>query len=167
MQKVTEHFPNAKLVMIGDGALLKQAQKLTKELRLEKNVEFRGSRSPAEVSDALKDALAFVQHSLTAEDGDKEGTPNTILEASSSALPVISTAHAGIKEAVIHGETGYLVDEGDWEGMADYMIKLANNHELATEMGKNGREHIIRNYNIKNQIEVFHKAFAEAVKKQK
>lgn len=164
MAKVIAEVPDAKLIMIGDGTLYTKTKELTQGLGLEKSIEFWGSKDPADVSTALKSVRAFVQHSLTAEDGDMEGTPNTILEASSSALPVISTFHAGIKEAVIHEETGFLVNEGDWETMADYMILLARDPELATSMGLNGRKHIIKNYSVEGQVNTLKKVFEAAVR---
>lgn len=162
-RKVLQHVPEARLILIGEGSLLEPARALAEELNIADRVEFAGRKSPSEVAAALRHARAFVQHSLTAPDGDKEGTPNTILEASSSGLPVISTAHAGIKEAVIHGETGFLVEEGDWEGMAQHMIRLAQNPLLAQQMGKAGRKHILAGYHLERQAGTFEKIFETTV----
>jgi glycosyltransferase involved in cell wall biosynthesis len=74
------------------------------------------------------------------------------LEASASGVPVVSTLHGGIKEAVIHGITGYLVDEVDEDSMAKFMMKLCENPEHAKELGLNGRKHILENYERKKQI---------------
>lgn len=158
-RKVLVKVPEARLVLIGEGSLLEPARALAEELKMADRIEFAGRKSPSEVASALRHARAFVQHSLTAPDGDKEGTPNTILEASSSGLPVISTAHAGIKEAVIHGKTGFLVGEGQWEEMAEYMIRLAENPLLAQELGTAGRTHIQAAYNSERQADTFKKIF--------
>ncbi len=158
-QKVVEEVPEARLVLIGDGSLLAPARALALELGVADRVEFTGSKTHTEVAAALGEARAFVQHSLTARDGDKEGTPNTILEASSRALPVVSTVHAGIKEAVVHGKTGFLVEEGDWQGMARQMVRLARDPELAQQMGEAGRQHILRHYNAKRQQNTFYQIF--------
>jgi len=158
-QRVLQEAADARLILIGDGGLLEPARALAKELHISERVAFQGKKSPAEVAEALQHARAYVQHSLTAEDGDMEGTPNTILEASSSGLPVISTAHAGIKEAVIHGETGFLVAEGDWEEMASYMIRLAQDPLLARQMGEAGRRHMLANYSTERQTATFRKIF--------
>ena len=99
-------------------------------------------------------ARAFVQHSVTAKDGDMEGTPNTILEASAMGLPIISTKHAGIKEAVIHEKTGFLVDEHDYLKMSEFMMLLVQNPELAGKLGKNPRIHMEKNYSMDYRIKV-------------
>ena len=62
-----------------------------------------------------------MQHSITASNGDTEGLPVGILEAMATALPVISTRHSGIPEAVEDGITGFLVEEHDVRGMAERM----------------------------------------------
>ena len=162
-QVVLKEIPEARLLLIGEGSLLPPARLLAEELGIAKRVEFAGRKTPEEVAAALGRARAFVQHSLTAPDGDKEGTPNTILEASSSGLPVISTTHAGIKEAVIHGETGFLVEEGDWAAMADYMIRLGKDSLLAKQMGEAGRKHILSAYNLERQKNTFEKIFKTTI----
>jgi glycosyltransferase involved in cell wall biosynthesis len=81
-----------------------------------------------------------------------EGTPNTILEAGASGLAIVSTLHAGIKEAVINGETGYLVAEHDIAGMAKYMLQIAGDVQLAASLGDKEAAHIRKNYDITNRI---------------
>ena len=61
----------------------------------------------------MSECFGFVQHSVTASNGDKEGTPVAILEASLAGMPIISTSHAGIKDAVEHNITGVLSEEYD------------------------------------------------------
>ncbi|MGL4629810.1 MAG: glycosyltransferase [Leadbetterella sp.] len=152
-EKVLNSEPNSTLIMIGDGELLNDAKKLVVDLKLSASVEFKGKKTPKEVSDYLKQARVFVQHSLRAENGDSEGTPNTILEASATGLPIVSTLHAGIKDAVIHGKTGFLVEEGEWETMADYMVKLARDPQLAGQMGRASRKHVEENYEMSKRVQ--------------
>lgn len=148
-----QKFPDAKLVMIGGKTgLYQECDKLVKELKISDSVEFTGVRNSDEIAEMMKSSLAFVQHSITASNGDMEGTPLGILEASASGLPVISTLHGGIKEAVVHEKTGFLVEEKDENAMANYMIKLLGNPILAREMGINGRERIVENNSQEKQI---------------
>ena len=121
-------------------------------MNLNENVIFTGPKQHIEIIEYLKHARAFVQHSRRAKNGDSEGLPNTILEASSTGLPVISTYHAGIPEAVIHGKTGFLVEEGDYKKMADYMIQLLQDSTLAQKMGYSGQEYINSNFNLTRQL---------------
>ncbi|PYS71361.1 MAG: glycosyl transferase family 1 [Acidobacteria bacterium] len=141
-------YPAARLRMIGDGPLLEECKNLAKSLDLDGLIEFSGSLPHSELHDAMQQARCFVQHSIEASSGDCEGTPVAILEAGASGLPVISTRHAGIPDVVIEGETGFLVDERDFEGMAEHMILLAQDPVLAQRMGEAARRRIADNFSI-------------------
>ena len=102
----------------------------------------------SEIVKLFQQSRVFLQHSMLAPSGDSEGTPVAILDASASGLPIISTRHAGIKEAVLHGKTGFLVEEGDWKSMGDYMTQLVQDPILCGQMGRNAREHMEENYEM-------------------
>ncbi len=163
--KVYQAYPAAKLVMIGIGPLLEKSKKLVVDLGIEKAVDFMGVLNHEQIFSQMKNCRAFVQHSVITADGDSEGTPNSILEASAAGLPIISTKHAGIKEAVVHEKTGYLVEEHNVDAMADYMIKLAGNKELAAELGVNGAEHIRENYEMQQRINALAEILYADIKK--
>jgi colanic acid/amylovoran biosynthesis glycosyltransferase len=151
--KVLDKIPNAQMIMIGDGELWEESKQLVNELNISDKIDFQGKKSPEQIAEQLREARIFVQHSRIAENGDSEGTPNTILEASATGLPIVSTRHAGIKDAVVHGETGFLVEEGDWETMADYMIQLAQDPALCGKMGRAARQHIEENYEMSKRVQ--------------
>ena len=150
--KAVKIFPEAKLIMIGDGPLMESLIILSNALELNNNIEFRGIQTASEVAAAMQQARAFVLHSVVTSEGDAEGTPNVILEAASSGLPVISTLHAGIPDVIEHGVSGFLVKENDVKSMAEYMILLLKDKELAAKMGKAGRKHIEQNFQLHNQL---------------
>jgi colanic acid/amylovoran biosynthesis glycosyltransferase len=152
-KKVTQVMPDARMIMIGEGELLGESKVLAKELGIDDLIDFRGARLPEEIAKTLKTARVFLQHSMFAPNGDSEGTPVSVLEASATGLPIVSTRHAGIKDAVIHGETGFLVEEGDWETMADYMLQLAQDPQLAGKMGRAARKHIEENYEMSKRVQ--------------
>ncbi len=151
-QIVTNKIPEAHLWMVGNGALLDKTKKLAQQLGIADKITFMGVLASSEIALLMEKMRCFVQHSVIAMDGDMEGTPLAILEASSSGLPIVSTKHAGIKQSVIDAKTGFLVDEYDIEGMAERMIQFAASAELAATMGANARQHILRNYQIDRQI---------------
>jgi len=152
-QKLLERLPTAKLVMIGDGPLRDVCHKIITSLHIEHAVELKGVVNQEDVARLMQQSRVFVQHSLVPSSGDSEGAPNSILEAGASGLPAVSTRHAGIPEIVIHGQTGFLVDEGDIDSMAEYIYQLLTNSELASEMGKKARAHISANFNMDRSIE--------------
>jgi glycosyltransferase involved in cell wall biosynthesis len=151
-KKVLEALPEARLVMIGEGSLHVVCAQIIKSLHMEHAVDLRGVLKHDEIASLMQGSRVFVQHSLVPKSGDSEGTPVAILEAGASGVPVVSTKHAGIVDAVIHDKTGFLVDEGDIDGMAEYMYRLLTNPDLAVAMGKRAREHISENFNMETSI---------------
>lgn len=144
--------PGVRLRMIGEGPLLNECQMLVRELGLEHAVTFLGGLAPEFVQEEMRKARCFVQHSIEAPSGDCEGTPVGILEAGASGLPVVSTRHAGIPDVVIEGTNGLLVDEGDTEGMARHMLRMAEDPVLAARLGEAGRRRIVEHFTIESSI---------------
>jgi colanic acid/amylovoran biosynthesis glycosyltransferase len=163
---VRDKFPDARLWMVGNGPLFNETMGLVKGLGLESSVTLTGVLNSSQIKELMKQARCFVQHSVTAPDGDKEGTPVTVLEAGASGLAIVSTLHTGIKEAVINGETGYLVSEYDVEGMAAYMIKIAADVDLAVRLGLKEAAHIRKYYDTKDRINTLNSILQNSVKKK-
>lgn len=149
---VADQVPEARLVMIGDGALLDECRQLVSRLGLDNSVELLGGQPHTVVQEQMQGARCFVQHSVTAPSGDCEGTPNSVLEASASGLPVISTRHAGIPDVIVEHETGLLVDERDVEGMSEHMLRIAQDAELADRLGSAGRDRVVGLFSMNDGI---------------
>lgn len=152
MSEVLKSHPDARLILAGEGPLKNMCQNLVSYLGLEKVISFPGIISSDEYRVYLKDSLAFVQHSVTAEDGDMEGTPVAILEASAAGLPVVSTRHAGIPDVIQDGVTGFLVNEHDVMGMTNAMLKCLENPLMAKRMGELGKENIRTYFSMERHI---------------
>ncbi|WP_394354310.1 glycosyltransferase family 4 protein [Aestuariibaculum sediminum] len=164
--KVLEKHPDATLTMVGkQNGLFEDCEQLVKHLGIEKSVCFTGVLDQKDIAKLMQKSLAFVQHSMVAPNGDMEGTPVSIMEACASGLPVVSTFHGGIQDAVIHEKTGYLVEEGHIENMAKYMISLCDNPKNAQELGLHGSEHIKLNYNQDKQLKKLYKLAKQAITK--
>lgn len=144
--------PEARLRMIGGGAILGVCQDLAQGLGIAEAVTFLGVQPHEVVTEEMQRARAFVQHSVVASDGNSESMPNSILEASASGLPVVATRHAGIPETVVDGKTGFLVEERDVEGMARQMARLVSEPGLAAELGRAGRRRIQESFSIDRRI---------------
>jgi len=114
--EATAQRPEARLDFIGDGPLLSPTQALAAELGVANRVTFHGSQPHDRVREILQRTQFFVQHSVTAADGNTEGLPTAIQEAMACGCITVSTRHAGIPEAIDEGETGFLVDEHDAAG---------------------------------------------------
>lgn len=154
--------PDVNLVMVGDEGLLECCKTLARVWGIESRVSFPGAVRHAAIAPLLSQACCFVHHAVTTSYGDAEGTPVTVLEAGAAGLPVVSTRHAGIADAVVHGKTGFLVEERDVVGMKDYLRRLVDDKALCRSLGEQGRDHIRTNYNFKHHIAVLQGLVDEA-----
>lgn len=150
--RIAKEITNSRLIMAGDGPLLPRCKELVQELGIQDHVLFTGVQSRRSIAKLMRISRAFVQHSITAQNGDSEGLPVAILEAGAAGLPVISTRHAGIPDAVIEKYNGFLVDEKDVKGMAEAMLILARDPKLAGRMGKNYHKRIVENFSRQKSI---------------
>lgn len=139
---VQKIIPEATLTFIGDGPLKAELVKRISKLKLTEKVELLGSLSREEAFPILNEHWIYAQHSVTSPGGDQEGFAISLAEAAAHSLPVVSTFHNGIPENVINGKTGFLVSEFDFEAMAEKIIYLIENPEIAQAMGTEGSKHI-------------------------
>lgn len=152
--KALKEVPEARLRMVGGGELYFESRKLANELSIDKQVDFLEVLASEAVSREMSHARAFVQHSVTASNGETEGAPVAIMEAGATGLPVISTIHAGIPDIIINGETGILVEEGDIDGMAKAMIAMLKDPEKASEMGRKAHQHVQQYFSLQRNIRI-------------
>jgi glycosyltransferase involved in cell wall biosynthesis len=121
----------------GDGPLRPELEAIVRELGWEDRVTFHG-HVPHEdplLVDLYRAADVFALPSVTIG-GDKEGIPGTIVEAMAAGLPVVATYHAGIPAAVTHEETGLLVREDDFDGLAASLGRLIEDASLRERLGR-------------------------------
>jgi glycosyltransferase involved in cell wall biosynthesis len=152
--RVLKSHPGARLFFAGEGPLLNACRNIARHLGCEHAVTFPGAVDPPALQDVFARARGFVQHSITADDGDSEGTPVAVLEAGAAGLPVVATAHAGIPDVVVHGQTGLLVAEHDVDGMADAMRRLLDDREYAVTLGRQARQHVQDNFSMQQHISI-------------
>ena len=157
---LTQKLKKHNLVFIGGGKNLNKCKKLVKELKLENSVAFKGHLAQLEIVNELNKADIFLHHSLTAANGDQEGIPNAILEAMSMEMPILSTYHSGIPEAVVHNENGLLCNENDIETYSKQMAEICKWGLLP----KN-RKRIEEKFNIDLHIKKL-KSFYDNISKQ-
>ena len=155
--KIMDQFPNAELVLVGDGPYKLFCEDIVKSLGMSHRVRFTGPLGHADVLQYFEESLCFVQHSRIAESGDMEGTPLSILEAQAAGVPVVSTYHAGIPDVVVHDETGYLVEENDIDGMAQSMAKILSDPSKTKAMGHAAKERCRQFFTLKRHIESLQK----------
>lgn len=159
MAKVQAILPDVNLVMIGDGnlraSLEEQASKTLHKYT------FLGLQPFSVVKSWMNRAKLLATPSVTAANGDSEGLPTVVVEAQSMGLPVVGTFHAGIPQAVLHGQTGLLAEERDWETLADNIIVLFKHPDLWQDFSVKGRERMLTHFNLKTQTQKLEKFYQD------
>lgn len=150
VNQLLNRYPAIKYEIIGDGELRSKMEQIINECGISENVKLLGWQEQSVVRKKLNECDIFVAPSVTASNGDEEGTPTTIIEAQASGVPVVSTYHSGIPEMVVDGKTGFLVPERNVDELARKIEYLILNPELWQKMGMAGREHMVKEFDINN-----------------
>ena len=129
LARVANH--NWTLELVGDGPLLESVRARAAQLELSDRVVFSGSCNDVARRLAQSDVFVLISN--------WEGLPLSILEAMRAGLPVIASRVGGVPEAVVDGETGYLVERGDAEGLGQALTRLLESPELRQQMGRQGK----------------------------
>ena len=98
---------------------------------------------------------------------NNEGTPVSLIEAQSAYIPVVSTNVGGVEDIVIHGETGFITEVGDVQLFADYVLKLIEDSELRSRMGRHGYDNVIKRYSKQRLINDMRKLYLSFLTKKK
>jgi glycosyltransferase involved in cell wall biosynthesis len=163
MGKVQERLPTAELVLIGDGPLRSPLEQLAQQHL--SSYRFLGFQPPEVVRHWMNRARIFAAPSVRARSGDAEGYPNVFAEAQSMALPVVSFSSDGVREAVIHGETGLLAPERDVEALADHLRGLYADPNRCSQMGEAARAHVCAHFNLRIQTRTLEQLYLRALGK--
>lgn len=139
--------------IVGDGPLRDDLERQVVELGLEDVVVLAGALPFPEVLERYRRAWAVVLPCIVASDGDRDGIPNTIIEAMAGQLPVVSTPISGIPEVVRDGDTGLLVAEADAAAIADAVERLLDDRDLATLLGARGRALVQREFDLGRNVD--------------
>ena len=151
--KALREHPSARLDMVGDGEMMARCAAVVAEEEMGDAVMLHGSQPTEVVAELLARASIFVQHSITAPNGDTEGLGVSLLEAMIAGVPVIATRHNGFVETVVEGETGLLVEEYDIAGMANAISALLSNPARAKAMGEAGRARALEHFTLTHAAE--------------
>jgi glycosyltransferase involved in cell wall biosynthesis len=152
----------ASLVIIGNGPLRPTLQALASSLRLP--CQFLGPQPPAKVQEWMQKASILCAPSQTAAGGDSEGLPIVLLEAMAVGLPVVSTFHAGIPEAVSHGQSGLLGPEGNIPALAKSLILYLESPELAAKHGAAGTVLVRKDFDLFRQTQKLEKIYLNVLR---
>jgi colanic acid/amylovoran biosynthesis glycosyltransferase len=151
---------DAELHIIGEGPELQHILFTIHDLGLQERVTLHGRLAPSAVRDHLRAADVFVLSSLS------EGISNAALEGMSCGLPVVTTDCGGMREAITDGVEGFIVPLRDPQAMAAALLKLADDSLLRSRIGATGRNRVIADFNLDDQINAFHALFYSVTKSE-
>jgi glycosyltransferase involved in cell wall biosynthesis len=148
---MSNELPSISLDIIGDGALRPRIEAKIKSLGLQQRIRLHGALPYQETHRLVSEADLFCLPSKVASNGDTEGLPISILEAMSMGVPVVSTRHSGIPDAVLEGKTGLMVNEGDIQGLTTACLRILTDAELWLKFSRNSRIRIEERFDIRLQ----------------
>jgi len=141
---VADREPGCRFLIVGNGPTRHAVEQLITELSLEHRVFMTG-----ELSDPVP---AYASMDLSVLCSDREGFSNAILESMSSGIPVVATDVGGNSEAVVHGQTGFILPPGNSDMLAETILKMIQEKDLRIRMGRAGRQRVIKRFSLDNMI---------------
>ncbi|GAK50939.1 glycosyl transferase group 1 [Candidatus Moduliflexus flocculans] len=151
LAQVRTQLSDVTLMIIGDGPEKAALQELTAQLGLREQVEFVGFTE--QVSRYLSQCAILLMPSRW------EGFSNVLLEAMLLRMPCLAFGGQDAHESILHGETGYLVEQGRLDEMAARIVELFASPENIIDMGDAGYERVCREYSLTRAIDQLEELF--------
>ena len=145
-----------RLVIVGDGELRPQLERLARQVGLDGRVRFLGYRTDVAPITAGSDIAVVTS--------DQEGTPVSLIQAAAAGLPLVATRVGGVADVVSEGG-GLLVPPRDEQGVADALAELAEDAELRERMGAVAQAHVVSRFSsgrLVERIERLYEALLES-----
>lgn len=151
---ILKEFPKTRFLIVGDGPDMLMLQSYSEQKGIRQQVIFTGFRQDVSILLSLSDIIAMP--SLW------EGFPLTLLETMNAKKPVVGTPAAGIIDVIRDWETGFIVPFKNSEILAEKIIELLKNRELAQTMGENAWE-VCQNYDISKSVQKLSEIYMQLV----
>jgi len=155
--RVLRHMPEARLRLVGEGPLEAKLRGRMAETPLAGSVELLPATT--DVAACCRSVRVFALSSR------QEGTPNVLLEAMACGLPAVATRVGGIPFLLREGNDGLMVSAGDSGSLAEGIVRLLRDPELAQRMGRAGREHVERDFSLSAMIAAYEELFVRVSEK--
>ena len=156
--RVKADLPTAEAWMLGSGPLADELKQQARELSLADSIRFLGYQKDVAPYIAACDVLVVTS--------DSDGIPAVVLESAYLGKPAVVTRVGGLHECVVEGETGFLVDPRDEEGLAGRVKTVLNDDEVRRGLGDEARRYAVDNFTIeavgKRYLEFYERVIDQA-----
>jgi phosphatidylinositol alpha-1,6-mannosyltransferase len=147
MPEILKQFPDAVLLLVGEGPIKSMLEKLIRHHSLENHVVFTGRVQFADLPKYIQLGEVFAMPARDRFFGlEVEGLGIVYLEASACELPVVVGRSGGAPDAVVEGVTGFTVDGSNPSEIAKVICKLLADPKLAKDLGLAGRKWVVENW---------------------
>ncbi|HMR42883.1 MAG TPA: glycosyltransferase family 4 protein, partial [Saprospiraceae bacterium] len=157
-KKISEHFPEAYFILVGDGPHFEALRQQATELGIAEKTIF-----PGRLEEVRPWLAAMDVYLMTSE---FEGLPIAMLEAMSMRLPIVSTTAGGIGEVVRTGEEGFLAPVHDYTALLQPLLQLLKNENLRKQTGTNARRRVETAFSIERMARELETVYLDILKKK-
>jgi len=144
---VHEQVSQAQLIIVGTGPLQSQLERMAQELGIANSVEFAGLRSDV-VTQLHRGSVAVLPSRY-------EGMSHALLEAMACGLACVATRVSGCEDLIQQGVNGLLVEPEDYQGLAQALICLLDDSELAQKYGEAARAAVEKDYSLERIVDTY------------
>lgn len=156
VRQASKQVPRLICIIIGEGENRDELSRQVKQAGLENRFVLAGYYDREKVLSALKSCDIFAMPSRY------EGTPIALLEAAAMACPILASATGGIPELVTTEEHALLVPAEDVSALAQSLVRICNDTQLAHRLGKNAQQRILQKFNMSTQVSATLRAYNKA-----
>ena len=146
MPRIVERFPQARLLVGGEGPLRQQLSNQVEALGISGQVSFAGGVPWDRVPELLASADVFVLPSQRDEYGNLDGLPTVLLEAMSSGVAVVASDIGGVRLVLEHGQSGLIVPPGEPVALAQAVLALVGDPDRRAAIGKAARQAVVERF---------------------
>jgi glycosyltransferase involved in cell wall biosynthesis len=148
-----------RFVHVGGGELLKPLKEKAKLLEIDGRIEWIGAQAQEDVLARYRASDLFVLACRIADDGDRDGLPNVLVEASSQGLACISTRVSGVTELLEDGVTGFVVAPDNPDELATALARAIGDPDLRSRIGTAAEELVRSRFDHRASVQDLVKLF--------
>jgi glycosyltransferase involved in cell wall biosynthesis len=148
---IAAQLKDVSLVIVGDGPLIEPLKEEARKLNITERTYFLGFRT--DISRLVSSFDVFVLSSIS------EGMSLTLLEAMAAKKPIVATNVGGNPEVVLNGESGLIVDAQNPSKMASALVRVLEDSEFATNLGKQGFQRVNKHFSVEEMTQKYLTAY--------